>query len=142
MQQLKQDPGSSPRNIHNSILSSFAGTKVSTQVKNGNFSVSLRFLEHCPVTSPLINHKEVIHPAALTPNFAYKNFTLKTTGKLFFFFNASHSFSLCRLAIKLSLHHTLVFWFVWPHCALGTEPCIQYQFLTHIYIWNNLLCLF
>lgn len=122
MQQLKQDSGSSPRNIHNSILSSFAGTKVSTQVKNGNFSVSLRFLEHCPVTSPLINHKKVIRPAALTPNFAYKNFTLKTIGELGFFecksplflvwpcnktFSAPYSGVLVCLASLCTGHRTL-----------------------------------
>ena len=50
VQQLKQDPGSSRRNMHNSILSSSAGNKVSTQVKNGNFRLSLRFLEHCTIT--------------------------------------------------------------------------------------------
>ena len=92
MQQLKQDPGSSRRNIHNTILSSSTGTKVSTQVKNGNFRLSLRFLEHCPVTSPLTNHKNVIHPAALTPNFAYKNFSLKTIGELGFFERKSSLF--------------------------------------------------
>ena len=59
-------------------LSSSVGTKVLTQVEDGNFRLNIRFLEHCPVTSPPASQKKVTHPAALTPNFAYKNFSLKT----------------------------------------------------------------
>ena len=44
-----------------------------------------RFPEHCLVTSPPSNQKKVTHPAALTPNFAYKNFSLKTIREFGFF---------------------------------------------------------
>ena len=49
-------------------------TEAPTQVKDGNLRLSTRFLEHRPVTSPPTNQKKVTHPAALTPNFAYKTF--------------------------------------------------------------------
>ena len=55
--------------------------KAPIQVKDGSFRLSTRCLEHCPVTSPPTNQKKVTHPAALTPNFAYKNFSLKTVGE-------------------------------------------------------------
>ena len=41
-------------------------------MEDGNFRLSTRFLEHCPIISPPTNQKKVTHPAALTPNFAYK----------------------------------------------------------------------
>ena len=76
---LGQGLGSSSRNIHNNIsLNSSAGTKAPTQVEDGNFRLSTRVLEHHPVTSPPTNQKKFTHPAALTPNFAYKNFSPKT----------------------------------------------------------------
>lgn len=40
-------------------LSSAVGTRVPTQVENGNFRLSTRFLEHCPVTSSLTNQKKL-----------------------------------------------------------------------------------
>ena len=40
------------------------GTKDPTQVEVGNLGLSRRFLEHCPVTSPATNQKEVIPPSA------------------------------------------------------------------------------
>ena len=39
--------------------SSSVGTRVPTQVEDGNFRLSTRFLEHCPVTSPLTNQKKL-----------------------------------------------------------------------------------
>ena len=75
-------PSSSSRDLHTSIsLSSSAGTKGPTLVEDGNFklnTVNTRFLEHHPVTSPPANQKKVTHPAALTPNFAFRSFSLKT----------------------------------------------------------------
>ena len=62
-------------------LSSSVGTKGPTLVEDGNFklnTVNTRFLEHHPVTSPPANQKKVTHPAALTPNFAFRSFSLKT----------------------------------------------------------------
>ena len=59
-------------------LSSSTGTKAPTQVEDGNFRLSTRVLEHCPVTSPPTNQNKVTHPAALSPDFDYKNFSLKT----------------------------------------------------------------
>ena len=53
-------------------------TRAPTQVGDGNFRLSTRFLEHHPLTSPPTNQKKVTHPAVLTPNFAYKNFSPKT----------------------------------------------------------------
>ena len=38
-------------------LSSYAGTKVSTQVKDGNFRLSTRFLEHHPETLHTVEDK-------------------------------------------------------------------------------------
>ena len=42
-----------------------------TQVKDGNFRLSTRFLEHRSVASPPSNQKKVTHPAALTYNVAF-----------------------------------------------------------------------
>ena len=53
------------------------GTKATTQVDDSNFRQSTIFPEPHPVTSPPTNQKKVTHPAALIPNFAYKNFSLK-----------------------------------------------------------------
>ena len=50
-------------------------------MEDGNFRLNTRFLEHGPVTSPPANQKKVTHPAALTRNFAYKNFSLRTIGE-------------------------------------------------------------
>ena len=62
-------------------LSSSAGSKVLTQVEVGNSRLGTRFQEHGSITSPLTNQKKVTHLASLTPNFAYKNFSLKTIGE-------------------------------------------------------------
>ena len=51
------------------------------EVEDGNFGLSTRFLEHHLITSPPTNQKKATHPTALTPNFAYKNFSPQTVGK-------------------------------------------------------------
>ncbi|KAI4548732.1 hypothetical protein MG293_001062 [Ovis ammon polii] len=48
------------------------------RVEDGDFMLSTGFLEDCPITSPSTNQKKVIHHAALTPNFPYKNFFSQT----------------------------------------------------------------
>ena len=55
-------------------------------MEDGNFRLNKRFLAPHPVTSPPTNQKKVTHPAARTPNFAYKNFSLKTFGGFGSFF--------------------------------------------------------
>ena len=71
-----------PQGIYMTVsLSSSAGTKAPTQVEDGNFRLGAWFLGHRPVTSPPTNQKKVTNPAALTPNFAYKNFSPKTIGE-------------------------------------------------------------
>ena len=62
-----------------------------SQMEDGNFRLSTRFLEHCSVTSPPINQKKVTHSVALIPNFTYKNFFPKTTGSSGFSTQATHS---------------------------------------------------
>ena len=57
------------------------GTEATTQVENGDFRMSSRFLGHRPITSPPTNQKKVTYPVALPLNFAYKNFSLKTMGE-------------------------------------------------------------
>ena len=47
-----------------------------TQVKDGNFKLSTRFLEHYPVSSPP-NLKKVTHSVAFNPSLAYKIFSLE-----------------------------------------------------------------
>ena len=77
---IKRGPVSSLRDLHNNMsLSSSAGTRAPTQVEDGNFRLSTRFLGHCPVTSPPTKQKEVTHLEALTPNLAFKNCSPKTT---------------------------------------------------------------
>ena len=45
-------------------LSYSVGTRIPTQVEDGNFRLSPRSLEHRPLTSPPTNQKKVTHPAA------------------------------------------------------------------------------
>ena len=62
-------------------LHSSAGTKTLPRWKtDGNFRLSIRFLEHGLFTSQPTNQMKIIDPAAFTSNFAYKIFSLKTTG--------------------------------------------------------------
>ena len=56
---INQGPGFSSMNIHNNVsLSSSAGTKTPTQV-DSDFRLSVRVLEHHPVTLPATNQKKV-----------------------------------------------------------------------------------
>ena len=61
-------------------LSFSAGTKASTQVEDDDFMLSTRFLELHPVTSSPTNQKKVMPSAALTPNGAFKDSSLKAIG--------------------------------------------------------------
>ena len=87
---MGQGPGFCSRNIHNNPS---AGSEASVQMEGGNLRLSTRFLEYCPVTTPPNNQKKVIHTAALTPNFAYKNFFPKPL-ESYGFLSRSHPFSL------------------------------------------------
>ena len=49
-------------------------------MEGGNFRLTTRCREYCPVTSPT-NQKKVTHLAAHTPNLAYKNFPPITIGE-------------------------------------------------------------
>ena len=63
------------------------------------------------------------HSAALTPDFVYKNFSLKTIREFGFF---EHELPLPFVwQCNKSLLQTLLFQFVWPCCASGTWICVQ-----------------
>ena len=49
-----------------------------TQLGDGNFRLSTGFLEHRPITSSPTNENKVTGSSALTLNFAFENFSLKT----------------------------------------------------------------
>ena len=68
---MGQDPGSYSRNMHNNIFVFFYRTGAPTQVEDGNFRMSTRFLEHSSDASPPTNQKKVTQSAALTPNVAF-----------------------------------------------------------------------
>ena len=96
--------GSSLRDIHNSIFEFFYRIKAPTQVEDGNFRLSTRFLENHPVTLPPTNqtfcnshHK-----------FAYKIFFPKTIQE-FVIFEHESPVSLHSPAIILSLFQTQTF---------------------------------
>ena len=105
--------------LNNISLSSFAGTKAPTQVEDGNFMVSTRFLEHRPVTSPPSNQKKVTHPAALASDFAYKNNFLKTIGEFMFLEHELPILLAWPFNRPFSAPNSDVR-FVWPHCVSGT----------------------
>lgn len=92
------------------------GTKAPTQVEDGNYRLMIDN-PGAPPCSLTTNQSQ--GPAALTPNFAYKNSTPKPTGE-FGFLSTIHTFPLLGPAKKLSLPQTPVFWFVWSPCASGT----------------------
>ena len=81
---------SSSRNIHNNESLSSLRTKASTQETVVNLRPRTRFLEHHSVTSSSTNQKKARHSVALTPNFAFKNSSLKSIWSL----HTCHSFSL------------------------------------------------
>ena len=68
---MRQGPGSYSKNMHNNIFEFFCRTGAPTQVEDGNFRLSTRFLDHCSVASPPTNQNKVTHAAALTPNVAF-----------------------------------------------------------------------
>ena len=76
---MRQGPGAYSRNMHNRIFESFCRTGAPTQVEDGNYRLSTRFLERCSVASPPINQKKVTHPAALTQNVAFSFWGLVMT---------------------------------------------------------------
>ena len=59
------EPGSYSRNMHNSI-SEFCRTWAPTQVEDGNFRLSTRFLEHRPIISPPTDQNKVTSSASAT----------------------------------------------------------------------------
>ena len=75
---LGQGPCSYSRNMHNNVFE-FCRTGGPTQVEDGNFRLSSKFLEHHPVASPPTNLKKVTHPAVLTPNVAFRFWGLVMT---------------------------------------------------------------
>ena len=52
-------PSSSSRNMHDNIFELLAGVRPPNQVEDGNFKLSIRFLEHCLGTSSWTNQKKV-----------------------------------------------------------------------------------
>ena len=69
---LRQGPDFYSRNTLNSVFEFFCRTGAPTQVEDGNFRLSTRFLEHHSVASPpTTSQKKVTHPAALAPNVAF-----------------------------------------------------------------------
>ena len=103
-------------------LSSSAGTKAPIlQVEHGNLRLRTRFLEHHPVSPPLTSQKKVTHPAALTPDFACKNFcsqTIREFGVL-----ESELPILCAWPCNKSstAPNSTTFQFIWHHSVLGTQ---------------------
>ena len=68
---MRQGPGSYSGSMHNNVLEFFCRTGALTQVKDGNFRLSTRFLEHHSVALPPTNQKKVTHPQTLTLNVAF-----------------------------------------------------------------------
>ena len=84
-----------------------------SQMEDGNFRLSTRFLEHHPVTSPSINQKKVTHPTAITPNFALKNHSMKTIME-FSLLNMSCLYSLLSTCkIHFTTTRVSVYWLCW-----------------------------
>ena len=69
---MRLGPGSSPKNIHNTSLSSSAGKSPYRWEM-----VTLGWAQDDPVTSPPTSQKKVTHHIALTPSFVYKSFLQK-----------------------------------------------------------------
>ena len=113
-----------PRGIYITIpLSSSTGNKIPTHMEDGNFRLSTRYLEYHPVTLPPTNQNKVTHTAALTLNFSYKNFSLKTIRE----FGVSQHESPILLVWHSNKHlspPTPAFQFVWLHCVLGTQTWV------------------
>ena len=113
-----------PQGIYITVsLTSSAETKSPTQVEDGNFRMSARFLEHHPVTSPPTNQKKLT-TCSLHPKFDFKTVSPKTIRE-FGVFEHESPVLLAWPCNKLSLLQTLTFWFVWPFCVSGTRTCVQ-----------------
>ena len=54
---LRQGPASYSRSMHSNVLEFFCRTGALTEVKDGNFRLNSRFLEHSSVASPPTNPK-------------------------------------------------------------------------------------
>ena len=78
---LGQGPVSSSRNTQNIIFEPSAGIKTLSQIKDGIFRLTTRFLENSPNTLPPTNQKKVIYPALLTPNFVCRKIFPQTIGQ-------------------------------------------------------------
>ena len=87
-----------------------------TQVENVNSQQSTRFLEHHLVTSPPTNQKEL---TSCSPNFAYKNFSLKTIGE-FGSFEYKPPILLARPSNKPFSLQIPTLPSVWLHCVFNT----------------------
>ena len=72
-----------------------------------------------PSYLPPTNQEKDTHPAALIPDFAYKNFSPQTLGELGFF----EQKPIILLAINLPPLQTPMFPFIWPHCWNQAGPC-------------------
>ena len=98
-----------------------------TQLEDANFRMSTAFPQHCPGISPSANQKKVTHSVILIPNFAYKNFSLKTIQEFWVFEHEQSPSSLLRPLISLFLFQSRMFCFDWHTnlhlVTLTHKPC-------------------
>ena len=102
-------------------ISFSTGTRAATQVEDGNFRLSTRFLEPRPVTSSPVNQKKSHTPQPspqILPIKTLPRKPLESSG----FLNTSCLFSVLGPAKNLSLLQIPMFGSVWP-------PCIGQQWL-------------
>ena len=117
VQQWGRGPVPTPPGICVTLsLSSFSGTRAFSKAEAGNFRETTRFQEAMPCHLTTNHQQKVTHLAALTPNFAYKNFSLKTI-RDFGVLNMSRLFSWLGPAIKPSLLQIPVFFGLTIHGA-------------------------
>ena len=77
----------------------------------------LRFLEHHPIASPPSIQKKIMHLVSVLQILPIKNLFL--IGKFRSFEHTPPHFPCVALEISLSPFQTLVFQFIWLHCAWG-----------------------
>lgn len=122
---LKQDPGACSGVIHNKIFQFFCRNYVPpppTSVEDGNFRLSIRFLEHCPATSPPTNQKRVTN----IPNFAYKDFSQKSIREFRIFEHEPPVLS--SPCSKHFFAPNSTFQLIWAHCvSSGRERDLSLQ---------------
>ena len=112
---MEQRPGFSLRNTHNSIsLSYFSGIVAPPP---GWRMINSVWTQDSWNTI-LLPHHQANRRKSHTLNFASKNLSLRAIRE-FRFLSLSHPFSLCSLAINLSLLQILIFQFVCLHCTSG-----------------------